>query len=137
MTLTQLKEDSKFLRLTEKQKAWTLAFCETGGDKLKAGYAGFNCRSDASAIAISYQQLKNPVIHLLVNEFVELVDTRITKDELLSKLGDRFRRSDDDEIILKIADRISKLEGWDIKPSGPPETPSGTGLDEVLALEKK
>jgi hypothetical protein len=135
MTISQLKEDSKFLRLTDKQKAWVVAYCESNGDKLKAAHAAFNCRTDGSAQSISYQQLRNPLIKALVSDFVELVETRVTKDEMLSILGDRFRRCSDDKYILEFAAQIAEMEGWNMKPSAPPKSTGQTDFEKVSALE--
>lgn len=138
MTLTQLKEDSKFLRLTEKQKTFVLTFCETNGNKVKAGHAAYDCRDDDSAKAMAYSALRNATIKALVAQFVEVVSERYTKDELLDKLGGHLRKCTDDEMILKYAERISKLEGWDVKPAAPaPGGPSDEDdLDQIRKLEK-
>lgn len=138
MTLTQLKEDSKFLRLTEAQKNFVLKFCETE-DKVVAAHAAWRCKSDASAIAMANKALRQKEINVLVSEFVEIVEDKVSKDEMLAVLGRRFRASSDDELILKFAERISKLEGWDVKPSAPanptdPQAPSV--FEEVARLEK-
>jgi hypothetical protein len=139
MTLTQLKEDSKFLRLTEAQKNFVLKFCETE-DKVAAAHLAWRCKSDASAIAMANKALRQKEISVLVSEFVEIVEDKVSKDEMLAVLGRRFRASSDDELILKFAERISKLEGWDVKPSAPtvnPTDPSPPSVfDEVARLEK-
>jgi phage terminase small subunit len=138
MTISQLKEDSKFLRLTEKQQTFVLKMCETNGDTVKSAHYAYDCKDDASAKAMAYQQLKKAEIKALVVEFVEIIDKRVTKEELLSKLGDRFRRCEDDELILDYAERISKMEGWDTKPSqSVPEPPKAqSDFEKVSLLEK-
>ena len=132
MTLSQLKEDSKFLRLTEKQQKFVLAFCESGGNKIKAGHAAYECKSDDSAQAMAYSALRNPVIKALVTEFVEIVPERFTKDELLDRLGGCLRRCTDDEKILKYAGMISDLEGWKIKPTTTPVDPGAKSDEEKI-----
>jgi hypothetical protein len=137
MTLTQLKEDSKFLRLTEAQKNFVLKFCETE-DKVAAAHLAWRCKTDASAIAMANKALRQKEISVLVSEFVEIVEDKVSKDEMLALLGRRFRACSDDELVLKFAERISKLEGWDVKPAAPPEPPKSPSsvFDEVARLEQ-
>ena len=136
MTLSQLKEDSKFLRLTDKQKTFVLVFCETNGDKVKAAHTAYDCKSDESALAMAYSALRNPVIKAIVTQFVEIVSNRYTKDELLDKLGSHLRNCKDDEAILKYAALISKLEGWEVKPaSTPPGDPQSSDEEKIRQLE--
>lgn len=135
MTISQLKEDSKFLRLTDKQKTWVIAFVESNGDKLKAARAAYNVNTDGSAMAMSYSALRNPLIKAIVSQFVEIIETRLTREEVLSMLGDRARKCDDDETFLKLVQQITRIEGWETKPTTPPPNPK-SDFEKVLEAER-
>lgn len=134
MTISQLKEDSKFLRLTDKQKTFVLVYIETN-DKVRAAHAAYSCKDDDSALAMAYSALRNPVIKSLITQFVEIVSNRFTKEELLDKLGSHLRNTTENDFILKYAALITKLEGWEAKPDRDGD-PQSNEDEKVRALER-
>ncbi len=137
MLLSQLLEDSRYLTLTEKQKVFVRTYCETQ-DLVKAGHLAWNTKGDDSRARQLGQQFlaKNSGASQLIGKFIKLPDDRVTREEMLSKLGQRFKLCTDDKLVLEYSERISKIEGWDTK-AAPPIPKEQTGVWNLVAEMEK
>lgn len=69
MTLEELKEDSLFRALTDRQQNFVLAYAVEGKDHITAAIAAYNCKSRHVARAVAGSALRNSYVQAVIARY--------------------------------------------------------------------
>jgi hypothetical protein len=138
MTLEDLQKEPAFVTLsTDQQRAFVVAYCSNGADKVKAAEAAYAVNDTASAVSIANRNLRHPAIKKLTNDFYGMVDETGTRDEFLAILWKRFRDCTDDKAKLGWATLYMKVKGYEADKPEPTDSPTDSVDDLVRQLESQ
>jgi len=115
--LDSLKIHPAFIALSEKQRAYVLAYIENGQDRNKA--SELVCSDTKDPIASGYQIYRLPKVRRVLNIYYDVKDEQLDKTDFLILLSNSIRDGGKDQ--LKAMQLYAELKGWLDNPE--PEKP--------------
>lgn len=117
--LEELRKESSYLQLTDKQKIFVEAYVVKGGDQVEAALKAYDCKSRASARAIAYTQMGDIRIIMLLNKYVG--GSSVTREQLLALLWREVNRKGlDPRWKVPMFNQIERLSGFSSDKTPPP-----------------
>lgn len=137
MTLDDLKARPDFIvGLGEQQKAFVIAFCNNGADKLAAARGAYACNTDQSATTTANRALAHPTIKKLIADYFNVTEESGSKEALAALLWKRLNDGNTDQKCwLPIANLYAEVKGFKTERT-PAPTPGDGDEDWVSRLEK-
>lgn len=133
--LDELRKESSYLQLTDKQKCFVEAYIAKGGDQVDAAMQAYDCNSRASARAIAYAQLGDIRIIMLINKYVGGGET-VSREQFLALLWRELNRKGLDPrykiTMLQQFERLSAFSSDKTPKPAPVSEPTDTYQDAEL-----
>jgi hypothetical protein len=132
--LKAIRNTDTYQALPITKRKFVIAFVESGGDKIKAGYAiSDTVKTDAVAQQRAYKLLKDPVVISLLRTFSDpgLQEPLVTDKELLQMASQRLR-----DLSTSTTDFLRLTELYQSLTAKKPRRKHVTIDEAVLAAEK-
>lgn len=136
MTIEELKARPEFaVELNDSQRAFVLAICSNGRNKIEAAQASYTCKDELSAQAIANRNLRHPVMSRLIKDFYGRVDETGSKQEVMAIVWKKIQTGSlDPKELLQYMNFLAKLKGWEATKAtdedAPEEQPDFSFLEE-------
>ena len=129
MTVEELKARPEFVMLAPQQKAFVVAICENGRDKIAAAKAAYTAKDDRSAEATANRLVRHPKVHKLLKLFYDGIEETGSKDEALAILWKQIQNESDTKLKL---DALKLYGAWKGFTPDKPEEPSADSTDDII-----
>jgi hypothetical protein len=137
--------------MTDKQKAFVVAYIENDGNKTEAAKVAFNPGSEKAAQTLGSRMLRKYGIRMLLAEYYghDVQTAHVSRGELLSLISKRLRKAATDGLMREfnqLAGLYAEVKGWkapstggrkNVKPPEEPDVLTGDEQEDVMKLVYK
>lgn len=137
MTPEQLQTLPEFVTLGSPQlKAFLVAYCTNGADKIAAARSAYEPKDEKSAITYANRALRHPAVRDLANRFYGRTDELGSRDRALAILWRRINAPGvEDKLLLDYLKLWGLWNGLEMAKAPAPAQPAVPAADEAAAAD--